>query len=207
MREKGIDEVRRVYDGLGGRYDRFTRLLDASAVTTLRRNLLGGARGRLLEVAVGTGKNLRYLPPDCALVGVDLSEEMLRVARERAAELGRTLETHRLDATQLPFESNSFETVVCTLAGCTFADPLAVFREMRRVCTPDGAGLFLEHVRPKSRVGQWLMQGITPLTTRLLGCHPNRDTMATLREAGWRLDELHTAVGDLFVAARMSPAS
>lgn len=199
------DSVRQRYDELGGRYDFWTRWLDALVVTRFRRDLLSTARGRVLEIAVGSGKNVRYYPADCELVGVDLSEEMLRVASKEATAAGRTLSTHPLDAGKLPFRDGSFDTVVCTLGGCTFQEPGQVFEEMRRVCAPEGQGLFLEHVRPRSTFMRLALEGLTPLTSRLLGCHPNRDTMTTVRAAGWSVVRQDEAARGMFVAAWGSP--
>lgn len=193
--------MRRRYDSLGERYDRWTWWLDGLVVTRFRRDLLSTARGRVLEIAVGSGKNVRHYPSDCTLVGVDLSESMLRVAATAAARLGRELATHRIDAGKLSFEDGAFDTVVCTLGGCTFQEPRRVFEEMRRVCAPDGQGLFLEHVRPRSPAMRLAVAGLAPVTRRLLGCNPDRDTMATLGEAGWSIDRQQEAMRGVFVAA------
>lgn len=197
--------VEDAYDALGGRYDLLTRALDRTLVNRFRRELLAQARGEVLEVAVGTGKNLRYYPPDCALVAVDLSSEMLAVARRRAARLGRAIEIHRGDAKQLPFDAGRFDTVVCTLAGCTFDDPDAVFREMRRVCARDGRALWVEHVRPRSSAMRAAFRAIAPLTRRFLGCDPDRDTQRTVERAGWHLEEVRSAARGVLVAMRARP--
>lgn len=198
--------VGRRYDALGGRYDVWTRFFDGTVVNALRRALLSTAGGRVLEVAIGSGKNLRYYPPGCSLVGVDVSERMLSVASARATDLGRTLAALRVDATSLPFANESFDTVVCTLAGCTFADPRRVFEEMRRVCAANGTGLFLEHVRSRSPLIRSLFEGVSPLTSRLLGCHPNRDTMATIADSGWVIGRQREALRGVLVAAWAVPA-
>lgn len=206
METTGARRVALRYDQLGTRYDRWTRWMDGNLVDRFRRELLSSAHGRVLEIAVGSGKNLGFYPDDCSLVGVDLSEKMLEVAAGRAARLGRRLTTRRLDATDLPFENGSFDTVVCTLAGCTFSNPRDVFEEMLRVCAPGGSGLFLEHVRPSSPILRAVFERMTPLLTQVLSCHPNRDTMSTIMEAGWNVERQERGMRGVLVAAWTSPA-
>lgn len=198
-------DVERAYDALGGRYDVLTRVIDGTVLNRLRRQLLAHARGSVLEIAIGTGKNVRYYPRDCEISGVDFSIKMLEVARRRAAREGRAIEIHRGDAAALPFDDARFDTVVCTLGGCTFDDPARVFREMRRVCRPDGLALWLEHVRPPSPAAQAVLGAVAPLTKRVLGCDPTRDTERTIREAGWQLDDVQREWRGVLLAMRARP--
>jgi SAM-dependent methyltransferase len=104
------------------------------------------ARGRVLEVAIGDGRNLSFYPADVELSGLDLDPAMLAKARERAAELGRAVDLHEDDAHVMPFEDGSFDTVVCTRALCGVADERIVLAEMARVLRPGGTLLLLDHV-------------------------------------------------------------
>jgi ubiquinone/menaquinone biosynthesis C-methylase UbiE len=196
------DQVRRLYDRLGERYDRWTTLPDRVFFNGLRRTLLGGARGRVLEVAVGSGKNLEYYPAECEIVGLDLSESMLEVATRRARAARRKFEAVRGDAKALPYADGEFDTVVCTLAGCTFVEPVAVFREMRRVCRPGGSVLFLEHVRPTNPWLARLALSIQPVARAAVGCHLGRDTIDLIAQAGLDARVEATAFGDFLVALR-----
>lgn len=200
--EDAASRTQRTYDALGGRYDTLTRALDNTVLNRLRRDLLAHGRGAVLEVAIGTGKNIRFYPDSCELSGIDLSSAMLEVARKRAVSAGRALAIHRGDATALPFEAERFDTVVCTLSGCTFDDPLAVFREMRRVCRRDGQALWLEHVRPRSRTAQLVFGAIAPAARAVLGCDPTRDTRATVEAAGWTIEDVQSAVRGVLLAIR-----
>jgi SAM-dependent methyltransferase len=83
------------------------------------------AVGEVLEVAIGTGRNLPFDPAGFRLVGVKLSPAMLAIAKQQASDLNRDVELHEGDAHALPFADDSFDTVVCTLSLCTVPDPAA----------------------------------------------------------------------------------
>ncbi len=198
-------EVREVYDGLGKKYDTWTLLPDRLFLNGWRRELLAGAHGDVLEVAIGTGKNLPFYPEGCRVSGLDFSQAMLDEASHRARLLGRPFELRQGDATALPFADASFDTVVCTLAVCTFEDPLAALREMRRVCRPEGSVLFLEHVLPRNRLLARFAEAITPLTRKAVGCNPNRDLLALLKEAGLHVASVRGRVKDMLLQVSARP--
>jgi ubiquinone/menaquinone biosynthesis C-methylase UbiE len=160
-----------------------------------RGPLLARARGRVLELGVGTGASLGFYPPTVTeLVGIDPAEAMLRRARERLAGLERErgrlpfrVRLHRADAEALPYADGSFDTVAAVLTLCTIPDPARAAREMYRVLRPGGRLLVLEHVRAaQGRALAWWQDRVDPLWTRAAGgCHLNRDTPATLRDAGF----------------------
>jgi ubiquinone/menaquinone biosynthesis C-methylase UbiE len=185
-------DVARIYDRLGAGYDRLARLLDTTGVNRLRADLLARAHGDVLEVAVGSGVNLRRYPAGVRVVGLDLSTKALVAARSRAAEAALDFTAVRGDAAALPVPDASVDTVVCTLAGCVFPDPAAVFTEVRRVLRPAGRVLLLEHVRPRSPLGLAAVRVVKPVTTRVLGCHPDRPTVATVEAAGFTTTVLAT---------------
>jgi ubiquinone/menaquinone biosynthesis C-methylase UbiE len=140
--------------------------------------------GRVLEVAVGTGKNLPYYPPRCQLIAVDLSREMLNVARKRAAKLSMHVSFVVADAEALPFRDNRFETVVSSLSTCTFPNPVAALEGMARVCRPEGQVLLLEHGRSARQwLGRWQDRHADQFA-KPLGCHWNREPLDMVRKAG-----------------------
>ena len=103
--------------------------------------------GRVLEVGVGTGKNLPYHPPGAQVVAIDISERMLRRAQQRAEELGKTVELYQMDAQRLDFSDDSFDAAVATFIFCSVPDAVQGLRELGRVVKPEGKILLLEHVR------------------------------------------------------------
>jgi SAM-dependent methyltransferase len=112
------------------------------------------ARGRTLELGVGTGLNLRWYPRDVQMVGVDLDRERLEISAARAVELGRAIKLAVADAQRLPFPREAFDTVVCTLAICDVHDREASLTEMYRVVRPGGLLLLLDHVEARWRHGR-----------------------------------------------------
>jgi ubiquinone/menaquinone biosynthesis C-methylase UbiE len=124
------------------------------------------------------------------LVGIELSPEMLKLARERAVELSRQVDLYEGDAERLPYPDAAFDSVVITLALCSIPDDAAAVREAHRVLRPGGRLLLLEHVAsPKRWVwgGQWLLDH---LTVRLEGDHLIREPVVHLRSAGFEIEEL-----------------
>jgi ubiquinone/menaquinone biosynthesis C-methylase UbiE len=187
------------YDEIEGSYDRWTGWLDWAVLGRMRRALLVDAFGDVLEIAVGTGKNLAYYGGDCHVTGLDLSSASLRRAAWQASQHGVRFEPHEGDAASTSFDAGRFDTVVCTIAGCTFDDPLAVYREMHRVVRPGGRVLFLEHVRPKSPALRAFCRAIAPHSWKRLRCDPNRETERTIEEAGLTITKRHAVVGEMFV--------
>lgn len=157
-----------------------------------RRGLVPDARGRVLEVGVGSGMNLPFYAPGVQeVVGVDPSEELLAMARKRAAEASAPVMLMRGSATSMPLEDASFDTVVMTWTLCSIPDPSAALREMRRVLKPGGALLFIEHgLSPEPNVARW-QHRLTPLWRRFAGgCHLDRKIDDLLRASGFDLPDL-----------------
>ncbi len=172
------------------KYDRFARWYDwvegvpeVLGVRRLRRRLLQRASGRILEVAVGTGKNLSYYPEGCRIIGVDVSRKMLGIARNRATKWSRDVSLLMADAAALPFVDNQFDTIVSSLTTCTFPDPVTALQEMARVCRPDGRILLLEHGRSdREWLGRW-QDRRDDRHAKQLGCHWNREPLELVRRA------------------------
>jgi ubiquinone/menaquinone biosynthesis C-methylase UbiE len=137
---------RRFWDEVAPRYDRAMRFLERHQFRGGREWVCSRARGDVLEVAVGTGLNLALYPVEARLTGVDLSPEMLVRARSRSVEIGRPIELKEADVAALPFDDDSFDTVVSTLAMCAVPDDRAGVLEMRRVLRPGGRLLLLDHI-------------------------------------------------------------
>ena len=181
------NEISEKYNRFARWYDLVEGVPNLLGVRLLRRRLLRRASGRVLEVAVGTGKNLRYYSPCCRITAVDVSIEMLKVARQRAANLSVDISFLLADAEALPFADQSFDTVVSSLSTCTFPNPVAVLHEMARVCKPAGRILLLEHGRSdREWLGRW-QDRRDDRHAKQLGCHWNRETLELVRQAGLKV--------------------
>ncbi len=179
---------------IAGKYNHFARwfdlvegVLDLLGVRKLRKRLLRQASGQVLEVAVGTGKNLRHYPDGCQIIAVDVSSKMLSVGRKRAAKLSMNVSFSLADAEALPFSDKTFDTVVSSLTTCTFPNPVTALKEMARVCQPGGRILLIEHGRSdRAWLGHWQDRREDSFAKQL-GCHWNRETLELVRQAGLKV--------------------
>lgn len=145
-RPKSVEDVAHLYDDMAAQFARW-RFADQLFAGPFRKRLFGDATGRVLDVACGTGVNFRYLPETAQLVGVDVSPEMVAAAQAELQRLRRGGTVYEMDAQDLQFPDDSFDTVISALSTCTFPDPIAALDEMARVCKPDGRVLLFEHGR------------------------------------------------------------
>ena len=164
-------------------YDATLALAEWTGLKRWRRWLCEGARGRVLDLGCGTGRNLPLLP--AGSIGVDPAREPLRRARRRA----RAARLVQARAEALPFRSEVFDTVVSGLVFCSVDDPAAGLAEVRRVISPGGTLRMLEHVRADRPWRARVQDLIQPAWTRVAGgCRPNRDTERTVRAAGFAIE-------------------
>jgi ubiquinone/menaquinone biosynthesis C-methylase UbiE len=183
------------------RYNRIAPIYDLMEISAERRfipwrkklwSLIPG--GRVLEVGVGTGKNLPYHPARAEVTGIDLSYRMLVRARQKADELDHPMVLREMDAQQLDFPDDSFEAAVATFVFCSVPDPERGLRELARVVKPGGQIKLLEHVRiDRPPLAGKLMDWLDPLVVRVMGAHINRRTAEVVRESGLEIE----AVEDL----------
>jgi phosphatidylethanolamine/phosphatidyl-N-methylethanolamine N-methyltransferase len=178
------DLVAGVYEKLASVYDfTFGPALHPGRVDAIKRMAIKPG-DRVLEVGVGTGINAALYPRDCSVTGVDLSSSMLEKARERVARKGvRNVRLLQMDAANLKFADDAFDIVYAPYVISVVPDPVAVTREMVRVCRPGGRIVILNHFRSKSRVGAWLERLIAPLTL-YIGFKSDLDLPAFLVQAG-----------------------
>jgi len=151
-----------------------------------RKELLRDTAGEVLEIGVGTWKNLPHYPQVASLTGIDFSPKMVNLARGRITELGVTnARVLLMDAQKLKFPENSFDTVVTSCVFCSVPDPVQGLKEIRRVCKEGGKVLMLEHVRSEKPYIGPLMDMLNPIPVHLYGANINRRTALNLRKAGF----------------------
>jgi ubiquinone/menaquinone biosynthesis C-methylase UbiE len=153
-----------------------------------RRRLLAGARGAVLEIGGGTGANLVHYRNVDRVTIAEPDRFMRNRIGPKLEEARVPVEVSAAGAEALPYPDGSFDTVVSTLVLCTVPDQEAALDEVRRVLRPGGRLLFIEHVRAAGSAARW-QDRLEPLWRRLLGgCHPNRDTVAAIEEAGFEIE-------------------
>ena len=156
----------------------------------LRRRLLSGLRGRVLEVGCGDGRAFELYPPQVeAVLAVEPDPVARDVAKERAAAAVVPIEVVEGSAERLPAQDRAFDAVVAVWVLCSVADPTAALSEFRRVLTPEGELRFYEHVRSPHRAFRGLQHTVDRLywTRALGGCRTTRDTEAAILAGGFEL--------------------
>jgi ubiquinone/menaquinone biosynthesis C-methylase UbiE len=161
----------RYWDKHSGSYDREMGFFDRFVFGDSREWACSQAGGDVLEVAVGTGLNLDKYPPDVRLTGIDFSAQMLEIARNRAAELGRVVALQQADARALPFDDATFDTVVCTFGLCAIPDIDTALDEMTRMLRPGGKLILVDHVASSSRVARGVQRALEVVTIPVGGEH------------------------------------
>lgn len=189
------EKIRRRYNRNAVFYDSMDRMIREA----WRRRVIGKAAGNVLEVGVGTGKNLSYYNPAiCTKVtGIDFSPGMLAKARPRAEQAPAAVELMDMDVQAMGFADGTFDTVVSTCVFCSVPDPISGLREIKRACKRDGKILFLEHMRVDWPIVGMLMDAMNPVSVGLMGVNINRRTVENIEKAGLTLLKVENLMGPL----------
>lgn len=187
------------YQRLAPMYDLMERVPERRYLPW-RKHLWSSVKGpRILEVGVGTGKNIEFYPPNLEVTGIDLTPGMLERARKRAAALNRKVDLRLGDVQSLDFPDNTFDTVVATFVFCSVPDPVQGLSEVRRVVKPGGQVLILEHMRSAQPVIGLLMDLLNPLVVRTTGANINRRTVENVGKGGLILKNVeNVGMGGVF---------
>ncbi|HKT82443.1 MAG TPA: class I SAM-dependent methyltransferase [Solirubrobacterales bacterium] len=187
----------RIYDATWGRafaalYDRGLRATEEGGLHELRRQVLGEATGRTVDLGAGTGVNAELFPPAVTeVVMVEPDPHMMRQLRDKPAARRGDITLVEASAEQLPFDDDSFDTAVFTLVLCTVPDPDKALAEAARVLKPGGRLLFIEHVRSQQpELARWQDRLERPWRFLGDGCHCNRDTAATIESSPFETESL-----------------
>jgi ubiquinone/menaquinone biosynthesis C-methylase UbiE len=191
------ERVRRYYERTAHRYDEYVGYFETLLVGDGRRWVCRQARGDVLELAIGTGRNLPYYPSDVRLTGVDLTPAMLELARQRADALGRTVHLRVGDAQALDLPDARFDTVVATLALSSIPDERQAMAEARRVLRPGGRLLALEHVRSPLLPVRVLQRLLDPLFVHCYGDHLLREPLDHLAAVGFVVERMERSKGGM----------
>lgn len=154
---------------------------------------------QVLEIGVGTGKNMPYYPEGVQMTSIDLSPRMLALAKKRAQQENKPVDLMEADTQALPFAEATFDTVVATFVFCSVPDPIQGLREIRRVLKPGGQLLLLEHILAERPWLKWLMNVINPVMVRLTGANINRKTPDNVEKAGFQDIQVQRLLADIVV--------
>lgn len=194
------------------KYNRVSHVFDTMEIpmehiwfSNWRRDILSGLSGRVLDLGIGTGKNIPYYPDICEVVGVDISDKMLSHAKRKAGD-SNNVSLFQMDAENLGFKDNSFDYVITTFVLCSIPDPIHALKEMKRVCKPEGMVINLEHMKSENSVIAFMENLFNPLTVAMTGVNINRKTVENVRKAGLKvIDVKNMALKDIFRLIRSKP--
>ncbi len=195
--QQRYDRIAPVYDAMEWVFERFARKWRADLWAALPDQCV-------LELGIGTGKNLRY-HAGRRVIGLDISPRMLARAARRQRATAAKASLVLGDAQKLPFASDSFDTVVATFLFCSVPDPVTALAEARRVLRPGGTLVLLEHVLSKKWGLRRLMRWFDPVTVRISGAHIARDTASNVTAAGFDIAVNDALWLDIVRLIRASP--
>src|SRR5579875_1198472 len=184
------ERVRTFYERNAESYDKGMAFAERILFRGGRAWACSQAVGDVLEIAVGTGRNLPYYPVDVTLTGIDLSQAMLEQAHKRAEELGRAVTFLEADAQSLPFPDNHFDTVVSTLTLCTIPDERRAVQEVWRVLRPGGRFVAMEHVRSPHLLVRGIERLLDPLSVRFEADHLLREPVEAAQAEGFTTERI-----------------
>lgn len=189
IRQIQDDDVIDAYRRWAPVYDvTFGRVAEAGRRHAVR--LINRRQGNVLEVGVGTGLSLPFYAGHLTVTGIDLSPDMLNKARERVVRrrLGNVVGLHEMDAGNLTFPEDKFDTVVAMYVMTVVPDPDRVMRELSRVCAPGGEVILVNHFSQDDGMRGWVERRMSPLAHQL-GWHPVFPMQRVLGFGGLRLAE------------------
>jgi ubiquinone/menaquinone biosynthesis C-methylase UbiE len=172
------------YDRIAWIYDFMELPVETMSFSLWRDELLSAVTGSVLEVGIGTGKNLPFYRADIDLHGIDISPEMFKRAKRRADNMGMKADLRVMDVEKMTFPDQYFDFAVSTFVFCSVPDPVKGMQEVKRVLKPGGTVLFLEHVRSENRILGTIMDFLNPLIRSIVGANINRRTVENITKAG-----------------------
>lgn len=151
-------KIRKRYNRAALFYDLIEGPMEMMALKKWRIEVMKELTGKVLEVGVGTGKNVEYYPDGIDITAIDFSEKMIEKAITKAEIIKKKVQFYIMDAEQMNFQDNSFDVVFATCVFCSVPDPIRGLSEIKRVCKPGGKIIMIEHVRSEKKA-TWVNYG------------------------------------------------
>jgi len=188
------------YNSMARFYDLHNKLAEKLWFARWRKRFFSPLKGKILEVGIGTGRNIEYYSPEAKVIGIDFSEKMLEKARERLIKSGRkNIVLKQMDAEKLNFKDNSFDYAVTSCVFCSVPNPIKGLTEIRRVLKPTGKLIMIEHVLSKNPLIALIEHTFNLLTEPLMGVNINRNTKQNIIKSKMKiLTEKNLALLDVF---------
>lgn len=184
------EKIKNRYNRISKVYDLLEKPMESMTMSKWRDKLIERIEGEnVLEVGVGTGKNLIYYPDTLEVTGIDFSTNMLAKARQKIKD-NKNIKLIEMDAQSMKFDDNTFDTVVSSCVFCSVPDPVQGLKEIRRVCKNDGKIIMLEHMRSNKELVGKLMDIINFIPLNLWGANINRKTIENLIKAGFKEENI-----------------
>ncbi|UCG83460.1 MAG: class I SAM-dependent methyltransferase [Dehalococcoidia bacterium] len=198
-RDKATETARRRWNRTALIYDPMMAFMERVIVRKWRALLWSRVEtSRVLEIAVGTGKNFPYYPDDAEITAVDFSENMLEHAKDRARKQRVKVNLQQMDVQNLEFEDNTFDTVAATFTFCSIPDQVRGIREVERVTKPGGKVVILEQDLSSKRILRWLLNLANPLLAWITGANFNRRPVENIARSGLKLEKVTELWGGRF---------
>ncbi|MDU5722716.1 MAG: methyltransferase domain-containing protein [Clostridium butyricum] len=191
------EKIRKKYNRAARFYDILETPMEMMALREWRIDLMKGLEGNILEIGVGTGKNIEYYPDDISITAIDFSEGMLQKAREKAEKYNKNVTLIQMDAQDMKFPDNTFDTIFTTCVYCSVPDPVKWLKEMRRVCKPNGKIIMIEHVRSEMWLLGAVMDILNPIVVTTYGANINRKTVENIYKSGFTDVNSNNLYGDI----------
>jgi len=207
--DKATATAKRRYNRIASLYDLMEGVSGRSRYRRWRNLLWSRVEGtHVLEVGVGTGRNFAYYPANAEITSIDFSEKMLKRAEARASKEKIKVSLMQMDAQNLVFKDNTFDTVVSSLVFSSVPDPVRGLMEIERVCRPGGKVVLLEHVLSDNPIRRWFANLANPLVVRVIGVNINRRTVDNVIKSGLLVEEvtdLRAGIFKLIEARKKKP--
>lgn len=204
-------KIKKRYNRIAPLYDILEYMMEKGQFSNWRKNLWQRVSnylpegGKVLETGVGTGKNIPYYPKDVEIYAIDFSKKMLEIALKKARANKVNIKFFQMDIQDLDFADNYFDIIVSTCVFCSVPDPVKGFKELKRVCKPDGKIILLEHMRTEMEPWGRLMDIFNWVSLYTWGANINRRTIENIKKAGLNIVESHDLWFDIVKEIVLSP--